>query len=193
MIEEFIEGKEFSCIVIENTDGSPVALPPTEIRKGKELFDYRSKYLPGLSRKITPIQLPMDDIQRIRQLCESLFTALAFDVYARIDGFIRTDGTVFLNDPNTTSGMLPSSFFFHQAAEIGLNPSQFITYTIRRSLNARMSDIKSYKVIPWLLQHLDQNIASQQKAQQSRKKVAIIMGGYSSERHISVESGRNIF
>ncbi|MBL0071373.1 MAG: D-alanine--D-alanine ligase [Bacteroidetes bacterium] len=193
IIEEFITGKEFSCIVIENLDGIPVALPPTEIRKGKELFDYRSKYLPGLSRKITPINLPDADIQRIRTQCQQLFTKLAFNVYARIDGFITPDGTILLNDPNTTSGMLPSSFFFHQAAEIGLNPSQFITYIIRASLVNRVRDIKSYKVIPWLLQHLDRNITSLQSSVNTRKKIAVIMGGYSSERHISVESGRNIY
>ncbi|HEY1040803.1 MAG TPA: D-alanine--D-alanine ligase, partial [Bacteroidia bacterium] len=56
LIEGFIEGKEFSCIVVEDEKGKAIALPPTEIRKGKELFDYRSKYLPGLSRKITPIE-----------------------------------------------------------------------------------------------------------------------------------------
>ncbi len=193
LIEEFIDGKEFSCIVIENTTGTPVALPPTEIRKGKELFDYRSKYLPGLSRKITPIQLPVNEIERIRKECENLFSKLAFNVYARIDGFIKADGTILLNDPNTTSGMLPSSFFFHQAAEIGLNPSQFITCIIRVSLHNRIRDLKSYKMVPWLLEHLDRNITSLKSAKNSKKKIAIIMGGYSSERHISVESGRNIY
>lgn len=193
LIEEFIEGKEFSCIVIENSNGNPVALPPTEIRKGKELFDYRSKYLPGLSRKITPIHLPQDEINRIRKACEDLFNRLAFNVYARIDGFIKADGTILLNDPNTTSGMLPSSFFFHQAAEIGLNPSQFITYIIRTSLKSRIRDVKNYKILPWLLQHLDQNIAGLKTAKNSKKKIAVILGGYSSERHISVESGRNIY
>jgi len=193
LIEEFIEGKEFSCIVIENSNGTPVALPPTEIRKGKELFDYRSKYLPGLSRKITPIHLPSEEIHRIRKACENLFSRLSFNVYARIDGFIKTDGTILLNDPNTTSGMLPSSFFFHQAAEIGLNPSQFITYIIKVSLQARIADIKSYKILPWLLQHLDRNLASLKSSKNSKKKIAVILGGYSSERHISVESGRNIY
>jgi D-alanine-D-alanine ligase len=193
IVESFIEGKEFSCIVVENSDGTPVALPPTEIRKGKELFDYRSKYLPGLSSKITPIRTDDAGIARIRTECERLFLALNFNVYARIDGFIRSDGTVFLNDPNTTSGMLPSSFFFHQAAEIGLNPSQFITYIIRTSLQARIRDIKSYRIHPWLLQHLDRGITGKNKMQRTRKKVAVIMGGYSSERHISVESGRNIY
>jgi UDP-N-acetylmuramate--alanine ligase len=193
LVEEFIEGKEFSCIVIENENNTPLALPPTEIRKGKELFDYRSKYLPGLSRKITPIQLPDEQIEQIRKKCEDLFTVLHFNVYARVDGFIKNDGTILLNDPNTTSGMLPSSFFFHQAAEIGLNPSQFITYIIRVSLQAREKDIKSYKMIPWLSAHLERNIASMNSSKSVKKRIAVIMGGYSSERHISVESGRNIY
>lgn len=193
IVEEFIRGREFSCIVIADQNGNPVALPPTEIRKGKEVFDYRSKYLPGLSRKITPIELPDDDIRRIQTECERLFQSFRFDVYARIDGFFTPEGQIYLNDPNTTSGMLPSSFFFHQAAEIGLNPSQFITYIIRSSLRSRIGDVKNYKTIPWLLQHLDRNISGQNASPQSRKKIAVIMGGYSSERHISVESGRNIF
>ena len=65
---------------------------------------------------------------------------LSFNTYARIDGFIQEDETIFLNDPNTTSGMLPSSFFFHQAAEIGLDPSQFLSYVIRTSLEERMEE-----------------------------------------------------
>jgi len=193
LLEQFIRGKEFSCIVIEGMEKQPIALPPTEIRKGNEVYDYRSKYLPGLSRKITPIDLPESAISSIRKKCEQLFTQLAFNVYARIDGFYTNDGTVYLNDPNTTSGMLPSSFFFHQAAEIGLNPSQFITYIIRRSLDARNRDLKNYKIVPWLTRHLDRAIRSQNAGNIKKIRVAVVMGGYSSERHISVESGRNIY
>ncbi|MES2592077.1 MAG: D-alanine--D-alanine ligase [Bacteroidota bacterium] len=201
LIEGFIEGKEFSCIVLQNShaavsvDGltSAYALPPTEIRKGKELFDYRSKYLPGLSRKITPIDLPDDQIQAIRRECERLFHALSFDVYARIDGFISPNGKIFLNDPNTTSGMMPSSFFFHQAAEIGLNPSQFLTYIIRTSLSQRAISSKNSRAFDNLLTSLDKAIKADKAAVTSKIKVAVILGGYSSERHISVESGRNIY
>lgn len=193
IIEGFISGKEFSCIVIRNENGLPVALPPTEIRKGKELFDYRSKYLPGLSRKITPIHLPYEHIQQIRKDCERLFLSLGFNVYARIDGFINEEGKVFLNDPNTTSGMMPSSFFFHQAAEIGLNPSQFLTYIIRTSLWERKKDMKNIVRIPKLLKQLDEDILSLRSAGKTKIRAAVIMGGYSSERHISVESGRNIY
>jgi UDP-N-acetylmuramate--alanine ligase len=193
LVESFIDGREFSCIVVEDENGAGLALPPTEIRKGKELFDYRSKYLPGLSRKITPIDLPENQITQIREACEKLFAQLHFDVYARIDGFAANDGKIYLNDPNTTSGMMPSSFFFHQAAEIGLNPSQFLTYIIRTSLNRRLKRTGINPRFMSLLNRLDVMITADQNAAGSRKRVAVILGGYSSERHISVESGRNVF
>lgn len=193
LVEGFIEGKEFSCIVLEDEAGKAIALPPTEIKKGKELFDYRSKYLPGLSRKITPIDLPDTQIEAIRKECEKLFYDLHFDVYARIDGFLSKEGKIFLNDPNTTSGMMPSSFFFHQAAEIGLNPSQFLTFIIRTSLAKRVQQAKGNVAFKNLLITLDELILKDKQALNNKIKVAVILGGYSSERHISVESGRNVF
>ena len=193
ILEGFLRGKEFSCIVIRLEDGSVAALPPTEIVKGGEVFDYRSKYLPGLSRKLTPIDLPNDQIHAIREECKRLFDYLEFNTYARIDGFITDDQSIFLNDPNTTSGMLPSSFFFHQAAEIGLNPSQFLTYIIRASLQERIAAANDRPPYLHLLAKLDQQIESLKTEQVQKKKIAVILGGYSFERHISVESGRNIF
>lgn len=194
IFESFIDGREFSCIVVEDVNGTALALPPTEIVKGKELFDYRSKYLAGLSRKQTPINLPDAEINRIRQKCVDLYKALHFDVYARIDGFIKSDGTIYLNDPNTTSGMLPSSFFFHQAAEIGLNPSQFLTYLIWASLKARINN-SGFVNRTWqkLFDELTSELQEDTTANKAVKKVAVMMGGFSSERHISIESGRNIF
>ena len=193
LVEGFIDGKEFSCIVLEDEHGKAIALPPTEIRKGKELFDYRSKYLPGLSRKITPIDLPDEQIEAIRKECERLFKELHFDVYARIDGFLSSTGKLFLNDPNTTSGMMPSSFFFHQAAEIGLNPSQFLTFIIRTSLAKRLMQSKGNPNYRTLLNNLDAQIHEDKHALSNKTRVAVILGGYSSERHISVESGRNVY
>ena len=193
LVEGFIEGREFSCIVLEDENGKAIALPPTEIKKGKELFDYRSKYLPGLSRKITPIDLPAEQIDQIRNDCQHLFYSLHFDVYARIDGFITKGGKIFLNDPNTTSGMMPSSFFFHQAAEIGLNPSQFLTYIIHASLTKRIKQSKGAGMYNELLKKLELFIQLDKQGLQTKTRVAVILGGYSSERHISVESGRNVF
>jgi D-alanine-D-alanine ligase len=89
--------------------------------------------------------------------------------------------------------MMPSSFFFHQAAEIGLNPSQFLTYIIRTSLAERAYSQQVHFHHIELLNHLDTKIASNKKQKSTKKRVAVFMGGYSTERHISVESGRNIY
>ncbi|MFN0049935.1 MAG: D-alanine--D-alanine ligase [Cytophagales bacterium] len=193
LVEKFVKGIEFSCIVIQDEAGNPIALPPTQIVKGTEIFDYRSKYLPGITRKVTPIDLPLPFIYRIREDCEKLYKALKFNVYARLDGFFADDGKIYLNDPNTTSGMMPSSFFFHQAAEIGLNPSQFLTYIIRTSLAERLKTGKNIHQIEKLLYDLDKKLSDLANSGNDKIKIAVIMGGYSTERHISVESGRNVY
>ena len=193
LIEEFIEGKEFSCIVVEGEHGEAIALPPTEIIKSGSIFDYRAKYLPGIARKVTPINLPEDVVNHISASCETLYKLLHFDVYARIDGLVKADGSIYLNDPNTTSGMLPSSFFFHQAAEIGLSPSQFLTFIIHKSLQKRRATSHQYFKLSKSIDALDIALDRKQSADTGKMTVAVILGGYSTERHISVESGRNIY
>ena len=193
LLEAYVVGREFSCIVLEETPGQPIALPPTEMLKGEQHFDYRAKYLPGIVRKETPIQLPPAQVQAIREACTALFQTLGFEVYARIDGFYGADQQIYLNDPNTTAGMNPSSFFFHQAAAIGLNPTQLLTFILRTSLAARLRTPKTRPHIPQLLAQLDANKSGSAQDQARKLRVGVIMGGFSAERHISVESGRNIY
>lgn len=159
LIESFIAGREFSCIVLQEAGGFPIALPPTELIKGEVHFDYRAKYLPGIVRKETPIQLPSEQVHEIRRACVALFQILNCQVYARIDGFITADNQIYLNDPNTTAGMNPSSFLFHQVAEIGLNPSQLLTFLIRTSLAERIQAHRATPQATELLASLDQRIA----------------------------------
>lgn len=193
IVEEFIEGREFSCITIRDVENDVHALPPTEIVKQGQLYDYRSKYLPGFSRKVTPIDLPGDDVRKIMSECQRLFDFLEFKCYARIDGFFTPDGRIILNDPNTTSGMLPSSFFFHQAAEIGLNPSEFLSFVIHSSLHERAQGQGNFRKAGFWKNWITDRLLKLKDQTTSHERIAIIFGGYSFERHISVESGRNIY
>lgn len=159
LIEAFIQGREFSCIVLQEIGSEPLALPPTEMLKGDLHFDYRAKYLPGLVRKETPMKLSIEQLQALQATCVSLFKDLNFQVYARIDGILATNGQIYLNDPNTTAGMNPSSFLFHQAAEIGLNPSQLLTFLIRNSLAKHDHTYQADTRIKELLKLVDTYIA----------------------------------
>ena len=65
LFEPFIEGREFSCIMIEDKEGAPLVLPPTELisldnnlkSSSNPSFDYRAKYLPGITSKSTPMDI----------------------------------------------------------------------------------------------------------------------------------------
>lgn len=50
----------------------------------------------------------------------------------------------------------------------------------------------SHRILP-LLRRLDLSIDALRLQQDQKKRVGIFLGGYSTERHISVESGRNIY
>ncbi|MBX9890189.1 MAG: hypothetical protein K2X94_02890 [Amoebophilaceae bacterium] len=158
LIESFIKGREFSCVVLEVAAGKPMALPPTEMLKGEFRFDYRAKYLPGIVRKVTPMALAPLLLKTIQQQVVELFQLLNGQVYARIDGFVTEDNQILLNDPNTTAGMNPSSFLFHQAAEIGWNPTQLLTFIIQRSLAVRAAAYKGNGRASWLLETLSSGI-----------------------------------
>lgn len=140
LIEAWITGREFSCVVIEGEKGKPIALPPTEMLKGALHFDYRAKYLPGIVHKQTPMRLSPHLGDAIRKKVIALFQLLNARVYARIDGFLTDDNEIIVNDPNTTVGIQPSSFLFHQAAEIGLTPTQLLTFLVKRSLEVRVEE-----------------------------------------------------
>ncbi len=142
IVEEFIEGREFSCVVVQDHGYNPVAFPPTEIIKSDGIFDYRSKYLPGATVKQTPMNVDKITLEKIRETSVQVFKDLHFNVYARIDGFLTKENEIIINDPNTIAGMEPSSFIFQQAAEIGLTPTDLITFILTNATKPSQKLIK---------------------------------------------------
>ncbi|MBN2397254.1 MAG: D-alanine--D-alanine ligase [Deltaproteobacteria bacterium] len=134
MIEEYLEGTEFSCIVLEREDG-PGILGVTEIHPQSDFYSYDDKYMPGRCSKFTPPRnIPADVVDRIRERVVDAFRTLGFRSYGRIDGFVLAGGRVLITDPNSSSGMAPSSFFFEQAAEAGMLPPMILSELIDISL-----------------------------------------------------------
>jgi D-alanine--D-alanine ligase len=193
LVEEKLEGMEFVCTSLEtikNNNGtitrSWFSLPPTEvvIEENTTFFDYEQKYMPGRASKITPARCTEETTQNIMLTCQKAAIALGFSTLARIDGFVTTDGSVVIIDPNTLTGMAPSTFLFNQAAEIGMSHTDLINFLIENELHA-------YKLLDDTAQKLHgedmQNTVNDKKI-----RVAVLMGGDSNEREVSLESGRNV-
>ncbi|TDE16891.1 D-alanine--D-alanine ligase family protein [Dyadobacter psychrotolerans] len=158
LVEEFVNGQEFSCGCIQFDDGKPLALPPSEVIKMVDVFDFNAKYKPGASRKRIPVDTTLSKNQEIQQVIAQVFEQLGINVCVRIDGFLTPDGTILLHDPNTIPGMSPTSFIFKQMAEIGLNVTQALTYLIRQSIRERIRTGKNTWNLRSLLQLLDTKI-----------------------------------
>lgn len=159
LLEEFIEGQEFSCGVIQDDDGRVVALPPTEIVKLVEVFDFKTKYKSNSARKRIPVDTTLANNLLIQHHIALVFEKLGMNTVARIDGFLTPDGQVLLHDPNTLPGMSPTSLIFKQMAEIGLNVTKALTYLVRQSLRERIRTGKDTIRLRHLLADLDERIA----------------------------------
>jgi len=91
--------------------------------------------MPGRCRKFTPPKnIPHEACAGIKREAVRAFKALGFRSYGRIDGFYLADGRILITDPNSASGMAPSSFFFEQAACAGMLPSMIISRLIENAL-----------------------------------------------------------
>ena len=134
LVEEYIDGIEFSCIVIEE-DGVARPLDLTEIYPQSEYYTYDDKYMPGRCRKFTPPKnIPSDVVEKIKAEVLKAYQVLGFRSYGRIDGFLARDGRILITDPNSSSGMAPSSFFFEQAAAMGMLPTMVISKLIQNAV-----------------------------------------------------------
>jgi len=185
LIEEKIEGMEFSCITITDyKTNSIIALPPTEVvhQPGTHLHDYEQKYMPGKSIEFTPARSSHKRIELIQETCKQVMTILGMSNFSRIDGFITTDDTIYIVDPNSISGMGPASFLFREAAMINMNHTMLINHLIETELQA-------YGMLETTVQHEQEHNAMNNTP---KIRVAVLFGGRSNEKEISLESGRNV-
>jgi len=133
LVEELLAGMEITCAVIGNE--KPVALLPSQLPAKGDFLTVEEKFLPGEGEMITPAPLPPEMIKKVQEVMVRAYKALGIKVYARIDGFV-VDGEVIVTETNTLPGMTPSTCIFHQAAEEGMSPMEFIDKVIQLSLEA---------------------------------------------------------
>jgi D-alanine-D-alanine ligase len=133
LVEELLAGMEITCTVIGNEE--PVAFPPSQLPAKGDFLTVEEKFLPGEGEMITPAPLPPEMIKKVQEVMVQAYKALGIKAYARIDGFV-VDGEVIVTETNTLPGMTPSTCIFHQAAEEGMSPMEFITKVIELSWEA---------------------------------------------------------
>jgi D-alanine-D-alanine ligase len=110
IVEEFVEGREIECSVLGNED--PIASVPGEVIPTHAFYSYEAKYKDpnGADLKI-PADLPEDVTAKVRDLAVRSFVALLGEGMARVDFFVKQDGSVLVNELNTIPGFTNISMY----------------------------------------------------------------------------------
>ncbi|HEY3388141.1 MAG TPA: D-alanine--D-alanine ligase [Prolixibacteraceae bacterium] len=132
IIEQFIDGKEFTCGVVKIGERKLV-FPVTEVIPKNEFFDYDSKYMPGMADEITPARISEELTLKVQSLSSRIYDLCSCKGIVRIDYILKGDTFYFL-EVNTVPGMTETSFIPQQIKAMGLNLTDLLTEIIQSGL-----------------------------------------------------------
>jgi D-alanine-D-alanine ligase len=115
MVEQFIPGRELTVGVLGD-----VPLPVGEIVPKHELFDYESKYTPGMSEETFPAKIATKLARQLQEYALMCHRALKLGGYSRIDFRVSPDGDIFCLEANSLPGMTRTSLFPQAAQAAGI-------------------------------------------------------------------------
>ena len=123
LVEEFIQGREIECSILEQADGALIASVPGEIIPAEShgFYTYEAKYIDPTGAVLSiPAALPSEVAQQIRTMSLKAFRALGCDAMARIDFFVRPDMSAIVNEINTIPGFTDISMYAKALAASGI-------------------------------------------------------------------------
>jgi D-alanine-D-alanine ligase len=134
LVEALLSGREIECGVLEFEDG-PRASVPAEIPpvSSHDFYDFEAKYIDS-AEGIVPAPLTATDTTRVQDLALRAFDALACEGLARVDFFLREDGTLVINEVNTMPGFTPISMFPRMWEASGVGYGELVDRLLQTAL-----------------------------------------------------------
>ncbi|MCM1578658.1 MAG: D-alanine--D-alanine ligase [Ruminococcus sp.] len=131
--EEYIKGRELECAVF-GTD-NPFASDVGEIASCNEFYDYDAKYILGTSGLTIPAEIPSDKSGEIRETAVKAFKAMSCFGLARVDFFLKEDGSVYLNEINTMPGFTSISMYPKLMEKLGIPTEELLDRLIKLAMD----------------------------------------------------------
>lgn len=135
VIEEYIDGREATCGVLDSFRGEHIyALPPIEIvpPKTHSFFDYEAKYGGG-SDEICPGNFTEGEKRELEHLTVAVHQILGLRHYSRSDFIVSRRGIYFL-EANTLPGITAESLVPKELAAVGCTLPDFFDHVLSLAL-----------------------------------------------------------
>ncbi|MFA5830965.1 MAG: D-alanine--D-alanine ligase [Candidatus Paceibacterota bacterium] len=137
LFEEFIEGREATCGVIDSFRGQDFySLLPVEIRPAsdKSFFDYDAKYGGG-TQEICPGHFSERESATIQNMAKLAHKVLRLRHYSRSD-FIVTPRRIYMLEVNTLPGLTEESLLPKSLHAIGATLPEFLDHIVNLALRS---------------------------------------------------------
>ena len=128
LIEEYIEGKELTCMVL-GTKAHVV----TELKPNVEFYDYNAKYTDGITSHILPAEIPENIVDVCKQYSQILHFLIGCNGVSRCDLRYNERQGVVLLEINTNPGMTNLSLVPEQAKYIGISYDKLCSYLVENA------------------------------------------------------------
>jgi len=125
LIEPFVAGTEATCGVLEQLDGSLIALPPIEIIPADGPFDYVAKYLAKATQEICPGRFTPEISGELMDQALKAHRALSCSGYSRSDFIVTQNGPIYL-ETNTLPGLTKASLYPKALKAHGIDFADFL-------------------------------------------------------------------
>lgn len=137
LIEEGVVGREVECAVLGTAAGPRVSAPGEIVTGGDhDFYDFEAKYFDEAAVTLScPCELPEGVAATVREYALRAFEAVDAEGIARVDTFVREDGTVIVNEINTMPGFTPFSMYPRMWAAEGIEYPELVETLLRTALD----------------------------------------------------------
>jgi D-alanine-D-alanine ligase len=110
MVERFVDGVELALSVVDLGQG-PESLPAVEIVPESGVFDYTSRYTPGMTEYHAPARVTDAVAARAAEVALTVHRVLGLSDLSRTDAIVTEDGEVHFLEVNVSPGLTETSMF----------------------------------------------------------------------------------
>lgn len=142
LIEEAIQGREVECSVLgnEQPEASKVM---GEIVPNHDFYSYEAKYIDEKGAELlVPAKIEENALQAMRQAAVQTFQVLEVEGMARVDFFLKQDGSFVINELNTLPGFTNISMYPKLWEASGMPYRELLTKLIELGIQRAQRDQK---------------------------------------------------
>ena len=140
LIEEAVVGSEVGCAILGN-DPDLTAGEVDQISLSHGFFKIHQESNPESGSEnstiTVPADLPAETRLRVQETAKAIYRALGCKGLARVDMFLKEDGTVVLNEVNTLPGLTSYSRYPRMMAAAGLPLAEVIDRAVSLALTGK--------------------------------------------------------